>query len=189
MRMNKFVKHITLVLTLGLIVVGCTTATHLEHVEHVDNTHYNEIPESVLKNGTYVVDGQPVKLVNGIAENKIPGSASRTITKYFGAALKLDMNGDGLLDSAFLLQQETGGSGTFFFVVAAINSKSGYRATKALFLGDRIVPQSMSIDPRNPRQFIVDYLDRKSGEPMATTPSVLVSKRIALKNGALGEAK
>ena len=184
MKTNRFVKDIALVLTLGLIVAGCTTGSHIEHVE---NTHYNEIPESVLKNGSYIVDGQSVKLVNGIAENKIPGSASKMITKYFGAALKLDMNGDGLLDSAFLLQQETGGSGTFFFVVAAINSKSGYRPTQALFLGDKIVPQSMSIDPKNPRQFIVDYLDRKPAEPMATAPSVLVSKRIALKNGELRE--
>ncbi len=189
MRTNRFVKHMALILTLGLTLAGCTTATHLEHVEHVESTHYNEIPESVLKNGTYVVDGHSIKLTNGIAESKTPGSASRTITKYFGAALKLDMNGDGLQDSAFLLQQEPGGSGTFFFVVAAINTKNGYRPTKAFFLGDRIIPQSMSIDPRNPRQFIVDYLDRRPGEPMATTPSVLVSKRIALKNGALAEVK
>ncbi len=186
MRMNKFVKDIAIVLTLGLMLVGCTTGAHLEHIE---GAHYNEIPESVLKNGSYIVDGQTVKLTNGVAEKKLPGSAAKITTKYFGAALKLDMNGDGLLDSAFLLQQETGGSGTFFFVVAAINTKTGYRPTKALFLGDRIVPQSISIDPRNPRQFIVDYLDRKPGEPMASAPSVLVSKRIALKNGALGEVK
>jgi hypothetical protein len=141
-----------------------------------------------LKNGTYLIDGQSITLVNGVAETEsAPGSASKQVTSFFGNEVKIDLNADGLSDSAFLLQQENGGSGTFYYVVTAIKTTDGYVGTNAIFLGDRIAPQSTNIDPNNPSQFIVNYADRKAGEAMSSQPTVGISKTFKLENGSLVE--
>ena len=54
-----------------------------------------------------------------------PGSASRIVTRYFGSEVRGDLNGDGREDVAFLLTQQSGGSGTFFYAVAALDLPSG----------------------------------------------------------------
>src|SRR5574338_470368 len=62
------------------------------------------------QNATYLIEGKPVTLVNGMAEQEIaPGSASKQVTKYFGNEVQIDLNADGLMDSAFLLTQDGGG--------------------------------------------------------------------------------
>jgi hypothetical protein len=127
-----------------------------------------------FKDSTYLIDGQPVTLVNGAAESEIAtGSAEKQITKYFGNEATGDLNGDRLDDVAFLLTQDNGGSGTFYYVIAALRTDNGYQGTNAIFLGDRIAPQSTEI---NNGVITVDYADRKAGEPFTTQPSVGVSK-------------
>lgn len=144
--------------------------------------------DDALKNLTYIVDGQLITLVNGLAEIEIsPGSASKQVTRFFGNEVEIDLNSDGLMDSAFLLQQESGGSGTFYFIAAAIKTLDGYLGTNALFLGDRIAPQSTNIDPNKASQFIVNYADRNEGEPMSSLPTVGVSRTFKLENVSLVE--
>jgi hypothetical protein len=141
------------------------------------------------RNATYAINGQPVTLVNGAAEEPAaPGSAEKIVTRYFGNAAEVDLNDDGRMDSAFLLTQITGGSGTFFYVAAALQNPAGtYQGTNAIFLGDRIAPQSTNIDPNNPAQFIVNYADRAPGEPMSAQPTQGVSKTFKFDNGTLVE--
>lgn len=143
------------------------------------------------QNATYLIDGKQVTLVNGVAETEAaPGSATKVTTKYFGNAVDVDLNADGLMDSGFLLTQEGGGSGTFFYVAAALQQSGGsYQGTNAIFIGDRIAPQSTNVDPNNPAQFIVNYADRKPDEPMSAQPSVAVSKTFKLDQGSLAEVK
>lgn len=127
------------------------------------------------KNGTYMIDGQPVTLVNGTAETEAaPGSASKIVTKYFGNELKTDLDGDGREDVAFILTQNTGGSGTFYYAVAARNTKKGYVGSDGYLLGDRIAPQStnVSINARHKYVVVFNYADRAAGEPMSAQPSV-----------------
>ena len=141
------------------------------------------------QNATYIIDGQPVTLVNGKAEQEAaPGSAEKIVTQYFGNAVELDLNADGRPDSGFLLTQTTGGSGIFFYVAAATQNPDGtYQGTNAIFLGDRIAPQSTNVDPNNPVQFIVNYAERAPDEPMTTPPSRGVSRTFKLDNGTLIE--
>ncbi len=139
------------------------------------------------KNISYVIDGQQVTLVNGSAETAAaPGSASKISTKYFGNGATGDLNGDGVPDVAFILTQNSGGSGTFYYVVAALKTPSGYQGTSALLLGDRIAPQTTEIKNG---QIIVNYADRKSGEPMTTPPSVGVSKYVNVTGTTLVQGK
>lgn len=127
------------------------------------------------KNITYTIDSNLVKLENGVAEvGMVPDSASKTITRYFGNELKTDLNGDGREDVVFLLTQQTGGSGTFYYAVAALNTEKGYIGSDGYLLGDRIAPQTTEVsrNPRHKNVIVVNYADRDSGEPMTANPSM-----------------
>ena len=135
--------------------------------------------EPRFKNILYRIEGQPVKLNGGVATTEdTRGSGSKIITKYFGSELRKDLNGDGRDDVAFLLTQERGGSGTFYYVVAALDTDSGVVGTEAVLLGDRIAPQATRSGPG--RSVIIAYAERKSDEPMSATPSVNTSRRLLL---------
>ncbi len=140
------------------------------------------------KNATYKIEGRYVKLVNGLSEESVvPGSASKVITRYFGNEAYRDFDGDGRKDVALLLTQETGGSGLFYYVVVALNKKDGYIGTDATIVGDRISPQSTSINEKG--FIVVNFADRKTGESFSVAPSV--GKSIWFKydptTGELGE--
>ena len=138
-------------------------------------------------NATYIIDGNPVTLVNGSAEvSAAPGSASTVKTMIFGRPMIGDLNKDGVQDAALLLVQDPGGSGTFYYIAAALNEGNVAKGTNAILLGDRIAPQTLEL--RN-GQVIVNYAIRKPGEPMSTQPSQGVSKYFNVENGVLVEGK
>lgn len=144
-----------------------------------------EIPSddiSSVQNATYIIDGQSVTLRNGIAVTKTAtGTSATMMTKYFGNEAKSDLDDDGRMDSVFYLTQQTGGSGTFFYIVAALNKKGGYVGSDAVFLGDRIAPQPITIGTQNnPKIIVVNYADRKFGESFAISPSMGKSKWLLL---------
>lgn len=138
------------------------------------------------RNAIYIVDGAEVVLINGKAEKDIPGSASKIITQYFGNEIRADFNGDGIQDAAFLLTRNSGGSGTFYYVAATLGLKDGSRGTNAIFLGDRIAPQTTEFQNG---EIIVNYADRKINEPMSASPSVGVTKYLKVSDGTLIEAQ
>jgi hypothetical protein len=135
------------------------------------------------KDATYVIEGQSVTLKDGVSVvEAAPGSASAATTKYFGNEAEGDLNGDGVSDIAFLLTQDSGGSGTFYYVVAALKTDTGYQGTNAVLLGDRIAPQTTGIKDG---QITVNYADREPGEPMSAAPSVGVSKYLRVEGTTL----
>ena len=140
------------------------------------------VPGTEYRNAEYVIEGQRIKLADGLAEaDTSPGSASRIVTRYFGNELKTDLNGDGREDVVFLLTQQRGGSGTFFYAVAALNTEAGYLGSDGYPLGDRIAPQTtvVSRNPRHKNVIVVNYGDRRPDEPMTAQPSV--GKSVYLK--------
>jgi len=138
------------------------------------------------KDATYIIEGQPIKLTNGIfATSTAPGSASKITTQYFGNEATGDLNGDGIPDVGFILTQTTGGSGTFYYAVAALKTANGYQGTNGVLLGDRVAPQTTEITDG---VLIANYADRNPDEPMTTQPSLGVSKYLLLENGSLVEA-
>lgn len=139
-------------------------------------------PTFSYKNAEYVIEGQRIMLENGVAETTTaPGSASKTVTRYFGNELEIDLNNDGRKDIVFLLTQQGGGSGTFYYAVAALNTELGYVGSDGYLLGDRVAPQNIEVsqNPRHVNVVVVNYADRAAGEPMTTQPSL--GKSVYLK--------
>jgi hypothetical protein len=137
------------------------------------------------KNISYKINGEDVLLINGSAKtlDKIGvGSESGTTTAYFGNEVRGDFNGDGREDVAFILTQDTGGSGTFYYLAAALGAANGDVGTDAVFLGDRIAPVSTEFKDG---AIVVKYLDRKPNEPMTATPTVPVTENFKFLNGQL----
>ncbi|MBP6946304.1 MAG: hypothetical protein KBC74_00835 [Candidatus Pacebacteria bacterium] len=127
------------------------------------------------KNTHFTIEGNEVVLVQGISEVSIvPGSASKVTTRYFGNESKGDLNGDGMDDVAFLITQDTGGSGLFYYVVVALKTADGYKTTNAFLVGDRIAPQTTEIHADS-KELYVNFAERKEGEPMTARPSVGVT--------------
>lgn len=134
------------------------------------------------KNAEYVIDGKRIRLENGVAETEASaGSAARITTRYFGNELKTDVDGDGDIDVVFLVTQQTGGTGTFYYAVAGLYSENGYAGSDGYLLGDRIAPQTTEVsqNPRHKNVIVVNYADRAAGQPMTTKPSV--GKSVYLK--------
>jgi len=135
------------------------------------------------KNSSYRIEGSDVQLSNGYAETEAtPGSLSKITTRYFGNEAIGDLNGDGVADVAFLLTQETGGSGTFFYLVAALKTQAGYQGSEAYFLGDRIAPQTTEYKDG---VITVNYADRKEGVSFAEQPTEGKSIRLSLSTSTM----
>lgn len=174
--------HIVLVIVAVVLVAGYFV---LKPSSTKDNSA--QVLGQDYKNATYIIEGKSVKLVDGLSETEAaPGSAAKIITRYFGNEVKHDLNDDGREDVAFLLTQETGGSGTFFYVVAALNTPAGYVGSDAVLLGDRVAPQTTHMDEGQTsngttRQnvIVVNYVVRLPGEPFTARPSL--GKSIWLK--------
>ncbi|MDR3582228.1 MAG: hypothetical protein P4L67_03065 [Candidatus Pacebacteria bacterium] len=135
-------------------------------------------------NAAYVIDGTAVGLTNGSAEqDAAPGSAEKISTKIFGQPVIGDINGDGRNDAAVIVTQSGGGSGTFYYAAAALDAGNGTASgTNAIFLGDRIAPDTMQIANG---VVTVNYADRTASEPMSAAPSVGVSKYLVAAGGTL----
>ncbi len=128
--------------------------------------HSNTVPEkpaAVVDNyraATYLIEGEEVTLGGQ--------------TQYFGNDLVTDLNNDGRDDVVFLVTQAPGGSGTFYYAVAALNTEHGYLGSDGYFLGDRIAPQTIekSQNPKYVDVIVVNYADRADDEAFSTSPSV-----------------
>ncbi len=122
---------------------------------------------SDYKEAEFLIDGRGVKIGENIS--------------YFGNDLKTDLNSDDREDVVFLVTEQGGGSGTFYYAVAALNTEKGYIGSDGYFLGDRIAPQNINLsqNSRHKDVVVVNYADRKTGEPMTSQPSV--GKSVYLK--------
>ena len=170
---------VTLIVTVVVLTGGCSSQSENQ------TEGLSAVPRTEYRNAEYMIEGQRIKLVDGLAEAETsPASASRNITRYFGNELQTDLNGDGREDIVFLLTQQRGGSGTFFYAVAALNTEAGYRGSDGYLLGDRIAPQTtvVSRNPRHKNVIVVNYGDRRQGEPMTAQPSA--GKSVYLKLNA-----
>lgn len=155
----------------GLLIASVAALAGLFMVMRsvIDHAGEQSAPEAV-RNITVTLDGQAFTLKDGVAAiPAAPGSAAQNTVRIVGDPVVGDATGEGEQDAALLIQNDPGGSGTFYYAVLAINHGGAYQATNAVSLGDRIAPEG--IDFTN-GHFVYRFLDRNSGSSMADKPTV-----------------
>lgn len=134
-------------------------------------------------NATYLIDGRAYQLTERRCETApLPDSATRISTTALGKPVYADLTGDGRKDAAVLLVHDPGGSGTFFYVAAAVNVDNRYQGTNAVLLGDRIEPRRIRIGNG---VVTVRFEDRGPEEAMSATPTVDRFMMLALNDHKL----
>lgn len=118
-------------------------------------------------NISYKVEGQPIT------------PQSDHAWRYVGDTVRGDLNGDGIDDLALLLVNESGGSGTFYYLAAALAETEGYDGTNALLLGDRIAPRGIVIAKG---VITVNYAERVAGASFSEVPTANVTKYFKVKD-------
>ncbi|MDX2495500.1 MAG: hypothetical protein QNK27_11110, partial [Desulfuromusa sp.] len=77
---------------------------------------------------TYEIAGQKIALHNGHSEIALsPNAASKIRTSVFNDPVTADLDSDGDDDAVFILVHDPGGSGTFYYLAAALNLNGSYR--------------------------------------------------------------
>jgi len=157
-----------------LIIIGIWFAVHkVSKPVPVINTPVTEATHPSLSSATFTFDGDPVILKNGKNIAPVDASAESLETDLTSFVAYGDLNGDGKEDAAVLLTQSGVGSGTFIYVAALVSGPVTYKGTNAVFIGDRISPQSITIKKG---AISVTYLDRKPDEPLSAEPTVSTTK-------------
>ncbi len=134
------------------------------------------------RSATFIFDESSVTLSNGESDEDSEGNPQET--RILDENAYGDINADGEEDTVVLLSQSGGGSGVFIYAAAYVSGPINYKGTQALYIGDRISPESVSIASG---VVTVKYLDRKEDEPFAAEPTVPTQKQFVYRNGAFVE--
>ncbi len=135
-----------------------------------DEAIVSPITTPSVKNISYIIRGETFTLVNGVSvETYTPNSATTNTLRIFGEPTYGDLDFDGDIDAAILLEHTPGGSGTFYYAVLALRTSLGYQASETMLLGDRIAPQTVEI---HDGRAVFNFAERRSDEPMTAQPSI-----------------
>jgi hypothetical protein len=131
-----------------------------------------------MLNHAYIIENEKVALYNGHSREVLPGTTALIVTEMIRRPVSADLTGDGSKEAVSVVMQHTGGSGTFYYLVAAGNGQP----IEASFLGDRIDIVSLEIFKDVVR---VNYLDRSAAHAMSVRPSIRKSADFRLVDNAL----
>jgi len=138
-----------------------------------------------LRNATYQgIYDQPVTLTGGKYEGKPfqEGGASRPTVVFADPFTAFgDLNGDGIEDAAVILVENSGGSGSFLYLAAMINQDGKPVNVATTLLGDRVQPESMSIQGG---EIVFQGATHAPDDPMCC-PSLKTTMKYRLDKGTL----
>jgi hypothetical protein len=131
-----------------------------------------KLTETLLKNGRFelpeIANLGPFQMPNGNYEKKFGEGATQVNKVVFMSAAFGELNNDGnAQDAAALLWVNTGGSGTFTYMVAFTNKGGAFTQEGSLLVGDRVKVNAMSIKGG---QIVLDLLTAGPSDP-ACCPS------------------
>lgn len=140
-----------------------------------------------LEQATYLTentDAGEATLEDGeFREPLAPGSAGELVIQL-GKWATGNINGQSGGDAAAITIEQTGGSGTFYFLHALVGEDGDLRDAGVAFLGDRIRVEGVSI---HDGVIVVALLDRAPEAAMASEPTVAAIRRFTLDGGELVE--
>jgi len=124
------------------------TPTQLPDLEEIPTTLPQSpgLTEAALLNGRYLSPllQQPIQLVEGTYEGMVEGVELNARVQpgiQFG-----DLNADGISDAAFLLAEDTGGSGVFVSLVVIYSRGEYFQQAQGILIDDRPVINAISIE-------------------------------------------
>ena len=182
--MKKLLLFVILIL---IIAIGFYLATKDQNTDVPGSAENQDEKDEILAtdplNAIYYFEGEEFQFTNGVSEKEIePGSAAKIYTEVFGEPITGDLDFDGDEDAVLIFIHNPGGSGTFFYLGAAIKKEAGYKGLGAIFIGDRISPEGTQIENG---LVIHNYADRGLDEPMSAPPSIGMSKYLVVENEEL----
>lgn len=169
------IRTVAIIVIVGFFIGACTKGE-----EH------SSLTPDFARNATFTIDGKGVSLINGKSEVVIPDSSAKEITELTNKVSLgnfADGKGQGL---AVVLRQQTGGTGTFYYVAAVVPKGNKTAGTNGVFLGDRILIEKITL---NDGIVTVNYLDRPEGAPMANKPTEQKTKKLKLNGETLADLK
>lgn len=186
-KIKRMKKIIAILIVVAAVVLLFYATRDKSPAEEAGTPAYREegSSRSNPSNATFVFNDGPTTLSAGRNEKAVaPGSALVEETILLDKFAYGDINADGKEDTALFLARFGAGSGTFIYTAAFVSGPITYKGSKAFFLGDRIIPRSISISDG---VVTVEYLDREPDEALAAEPTVPVSRRFVYKAGEFQE--
>lgn len=135
-------------------------------------------------NATFSFDDGSVTLSSGRGEKEDEESEFTESVELLPENAKGDLNADGKDDTVVLLARSGGGSGVFIYIAAYVSGPVNYKGTNAIFIGDRVSPESISVSNG---VVTFEWLDRRPDEPFAAEPTVPASEQFVYQNGSFRE--
>lgn len=155
--------------------------TATSSINENENSDFQPDPSSA----TFIFDDGSVTLSSGRSEKPAGmGSAFVEEIVILDKFAYGDINMDNKPDTVLLLARYGAGSGSFIYLAGFISGPVNYKGSRVFYIGDRVSPQSLSI---NQGTVTMEYLDRAPDEPFAAEPTVHVSKQLVYKNGEFVE--
>lgn len=176
--MKKFLCLIIIIAGVFYIFKGSETEVDTNPVSTSEETAPD--PSSA----TFSFDDGAVTLSSGKSEKEDEESGLKDEIALLEEKASGDLNNDGKEDSVVLMARSGGGSGVFIYIAAYVSGPVSYKGTNALFIGDRISPESVFIQNGIAT---LKYLDREPDEPFAAEPTVPKTIEYIYKNGEFVE--
>ncbi|MEX2013457.1 MAG: hypothetical protein WD897_00885 [Parcubacteria group bacterium] len=180
-------RTIIIILTVLAVVIFFFITRSPSPVDKIETPAFGEngVFRPDPSNATFIFDDGPITLSAGRNERKpTSGSALAEETVLLDKFAYGDINADVKEDTVLFLARYGSGSGTFIYLAAFISGPITYRGSKAVFIGDRIAPQSISI---NGEIVTAKYLDRGSDDAFAVEPTVPTTKQFIYRDGEFQE--
>ncbi len=155
----------------------------------VGNLNKKEIPTNP-NNFTYTINQEAVSLTDGILKTVREESTEiilRSTTKLEKFTYG-DLNNDDIDDFVAILSQDTGGTGTFFYLNAFIDINGEFVFMGENYLGDRITIEELSIYEKEHIDagtilIGLNIYDKK--QSFAEKPAFYVTRNYKIDNGKL----
>jgi len=149
----------------------------------------SSLPDGILAespvNTSYLIDNERIKLENGSKEwQAAPGSSSWVKIAIAGEPVYGDLTHDNMQDAALFIIYQGGGSGTFYYIGAALSESGQYRGVNTILIGDRIKSPVARIQNG---LITVTYFDRRPDEAMAAVPTLEQTRYFIVEESSLQE--
>lgn len=136
---------------LVLCTLGCKGQTPAAEPP-AESSAAQAISREQLGNLTYPSELGPkggVQLRHGMFEAKQTGDATAPlVVRLTPHIAEGDLDGDGRVDAAVILESDSGGSGSFMDLAAVLNTPEGLKPVATIDLGDRTEIRSIAVNQR-----------------------------------------